>query len=124
MKKFYICKHCGNVIEIIRDTGVPIVCCGENMEELVPNTVEASGEKHKPVVEVSGDRVKVSVGSVEHPMLEEHSIEWILLETEKGSRRKTLEPGEVPSAEFVIIDDKPKAAYAFCNLHGLWMTEI
>ena len=123
MKKFYICRHCGNIVEIVNDAGVPVVCCGDRMEELVPNTVEASGEKHKPVVSVEDGVVKVAVGSVEHPMVTEHSIEWVMVETDKGSMRKHLKPGEPPIAEFLLGDDKLIAAYAYCNLHGLWMTE-
>ena len=99
MKKFFICRHCGNIVEVVHNAGVPVVCCGEKMEELVPNTVEASGEKHKPVVSVSDHVVKVAVGSIEHPMVEEHSIEWIMLETDKGTMRKHLKPGEPQESE-------------------------
>lgn len=123
MKKFYICRHCGNVVEMVKNAGVPVVCCGEKMEELVPNTVDASSEKHKPVVSVKDGVVKVAVGSVEHPMAEEHSIEWVMVETDKSSMKKHLRPGEPPVAEFLLGDDKLIAAYAYCNLHGLWMTE-
>ena len=122
--KFYICRHCGNIIGMIKDAGVPIKCCGEKMEELVANTVDASGEKHIPVVEVADGMVKVTVGSVEHPMLPEHSIEWIYLQTEKGGQRKVLNPGEAPAAAFALGDDKPVAVYEYCNLHGLWMTKL
>lgn len=122
--KFYICRHCGNIITFLKSTGVPVICCGEKMEELTPNTVEASQEKHLPVVTVSESKVKVSVGSVSHPMSEEHSIEWICLETAKGVQRKTLLPSESPEAEFSIGSEKPVAVYAYCNLHGLWKTEI
>lgn len=122
--KFYICRHCGNLIEIINNSGVPVVCCGEAMEELKPNTVEASGEKHLPVVSVEGDVLRVNVGSVDHPMLDEHYIEWIYVETENGSLRKKLNPGEKPCAEFDLNGEKAVAVYAYCNLHGLWMTEV
>ena len=124
MKKFYICRHCGNVVEKVSDAGVPVVCCGEKMEELVPNTVEASGEKHKPVVSVKDGVVSVNVGAVDHPMVPEHSIEWICVETENGSLRKDLKPSEPPKAEFHVGSDKPVAVYAYCNLHGLWKTEV
>ena len=123
-KKFYICKHCGNLMGAIHDSGVPVVCCGENMKEIKANTVEASQEKHLPVVTVNGDEIEVKVGSAVHPMLEEHSILWIYLQTEKGGQRKTLKPGEAPEAKFILKDDKAIAAYAYCNLHGLWKTEI
>ena len=94
------------------------------MTHLEPNTVEASGEKHLPAVSVDGDVISVNVGSVDHPMLPEHYIEWIYLKTEKGGQRKNLEPGAAPAAKFVVCEDKPVAVYAYCNLHGLWMTEV
>ena len=122
--KSYICNHCGNIIWKIKDAGVPVMCCGKPMEELVANTVEASVEKHLPVVEVADDVVRVAVGSVEHPMVDVHFIEWIYLETEKGGQYKKLNPGEVPAAVFLLNGDKPVAVYAYCNLHGLWKTEV
>lgn len=122
--KFFICKHCGNIVGLIRDAGVPLVCCGEKMHELVANTTDAATEKHVPVVQVTGDIVEVNVGSVTHPMEEKHSIEWIYLQTEHGGQRKGLKPGEAPAATFVLKDDKPVAAFAYCNLHGLWKTDI
>ena len=122
--KFYICEKCGNLVEKIEDSGVPMMCCGQKMTPIVAGTVEASREKHIPVVSVNGNEIKVAVGSVEHPMAEEHSILWVYLETDKGIQRKALEVGKAPVATFVISDEKPIAAYAFCNLHGLWKTEI
>lgn len=122
--RFYICRHCGNIIGVIHDAGVPVMCCGQKMEALVPNTVEASGEKHVPVVTVENGLVRVCVGSVNHPMLEEHSIEWVYLQTDKGGQRKSLKPGEAPEATFALSDETPVAVYAYCNLHGLWMTEL
>ena len=122
--KFYICRHCGNQVGMIKDAGVPLVCCGEKMEELVPNTVEASGEKHLPVVTVDGDVLRVNVGAVDHPMIPEHFIEWIYVKTERGGRRRSLKPGEAPNLTFRLGDDRPVAVYAYCNLHGLWMTEL
>ena len=124
MSKFYICKHCGNLVGMIHESGVPIICCGEPMTELKPNTVEASNEKHLPVVTVDGNNVHVEVGSVAHPMIEAHYIQWIFLETEKGGQRKALKAGDAPVADFTVADDKPVAVYAYCNLHGLWKTEI
>ncbi len=123
-KRFYICEHCGNIIGMINSSGVPIVCCGQNMTLLEPGTVEASHEKHIPVVTVDGNEVKVDVGSVAHPMVPEHSIMWIYLETDKGGHRKCLNPGEAPSATFALSDEKPLAAYAYCNIHGLWKADI
>ena len=101
-----------------------MVCCGQKMTELVPGVVEASHEKHIPVVEVRDNAVKVTVGSVEHPMAEEHSILWVYLETDKGGQRKSLEVGAAPVVTFALADEKPIAVYAYCNLHGLWKTEI
>ncbi len=123
-EKFYICKHCGNLVGMINNSGVNVVCCGEKMQALVPNTTEASGEKHLPVVTVKDGTVYVSVGAVNHPMTAEHSIEWIYLETESGGHRKALSPDAAPEATFCIGDEKPVAVYAYCNLHGLWMSEI
>jgi len=122
--KFYICRHCGNLISMIEDSGVPIHCCGEEMEELVPNTVEASGEKHIPVVTVDGSTLSVNVGSVDHPMVDEHFIEWVYVQTDKGGQRKVLTPGENPNVTFALGGDKPIAVYAYCNLHGLWKTTV
>ena len=122
--KFYICRHCGNIVVKVHDSGVPVVCCGEKMQELVPNTTDAAVEKHVPVIEVSGSTVTVKVGSTPHPMIQEHSIQWICLETEKGYQHKALHPGEEPKAVFALTsDDQPTAAYAYCNLHGLWKAE-
>ena len=122
--KFYICEHCGNLVGMIHDSGVNPVCCGQKMTKLEAGVVEASHEKHIPVVAVEDDVVTVTVGSVEHPMAEEHSILWVYLETDKGGHRKNLEVGGAPVVSFALKDEKPLAAYAYCNLHGLWKTEI
>lgn len=122
--KIYVCSHCGNIINKISDSGVSVVCCGDTMDELVPNTVEASVEKHIPQVAVAGGEVKVTVGSVEHPMLPEHYIQWIYLETEKGGQLKKLNPGETPSVTFALNEDKAVAVYAYCNIHGLWKADV
>lgn len=118
--KFYICRHCGNIIGMVASSGVPVVCCGEDMDLLVPNTTDAAGEKHVPVVSVEGNTVSVKIGSVEHPMADEHYIQWIFLETEKGGQRKELRPGDKPEVKFTLIDDEPVGVYEYCNLHGLW----
>lgn len=124
-KKFYICKHCGNMIGMIKSSGVNVVCCGDPMTELKPNTVEASQEKHLPVVTIEGNIVKVKVGSVEHPMTEEHHIAWIYLETEQGGQRKKLAVASKPEAEFALAGgDKVVGVYEYCNLHGLWLTKV
>lgn len=122
--KFYICKHCGNIIGMVNNAGVPIICCGEPMEELIPNSVDASQEKHVPVVTVDGDVITVDIGSAAHPMLPEHYIEWVYVLTENGGQRKALKPGQEPKAVFALKDDKAIAVYAYCNLHGLWVTKL
>lgn len=122
--RFFICKHCGNIIEMIHSSGVPVVCCGEEMNELIPGTIDASLEKHVPEVTVDGDTITVKVGSVTHPMVPEHYIQWIYLRTEKGGQRKCLNPGEEPVASFTLNGDKAVAAYEYCNLHGLWKADI
>ena len=124
MSKFYICEKCGNLVEKIEDSGVPMVCCGQKMSEIVAGTVEASREKHIPVASVEGNVVNVVVGSIEHPMAEEHSILWIELVSDKGVQRKHLKPGEAPKVSFALAGEKPLAVYAYCNLHGLWKVEI
>lgn len=121
--KFYKCNHCGNVIEKVVDKNVPVVCCGEKMEELIPNTVDASGEKHVPVVTRLDDcRIKVEVGSVAHPMTPEHHIAFIYVETENGGIRVNLK--DKPEAVVCVCTEKPIAVYEYCNLHGLWKTEL
>ena len=122
--KFYICPHCRNIAEMIYDTDIPLHCCGDEMNQLLPGTVEASTEKHIPAVKVSKNAVEVNVGSVDHPMMEVHWIEWIQLVTDKGSYRKALNPGEAPKVYFLLAGEKPLAVYAYCNLHGLWKTEL
>jgi len=122
--KFYICPHCGNLVEMVQDAGVKPFCCGQKMNELIPNTVDASGEKHIPAVKVGEGVVEVNVGSVDHPMVDVHWIEWVQLVTDKGSYRKWLNPGEAPNVKFLLGEEKPVAVYAYCNLHGLWKTEL
>ena len=123
-QKFFICKHCGNMVGMIDDKGVPLVCCGESMVELVSNTVEASMEKHLPVVTFSGSRLEVRIGSTPHPMEQAHHIAFVYVETERGGQRKCLKVGEEPTLTFCLVDDRPIAVYAYCNLHGMWKTEI
>lgn len=119
--KFYRCQYCGQIVAIVNDTGMPIICCGEVMEGMVPGTTDASLEKHVPVFEVKDNKVNVTVGSVEHPMTEDHYIEWIAIQTREGSQRKLLKPGDKPKAEFALVDgDEVLAVYAYCNLHSLW----
>ena len=123
--KFYICEHCGNIIAFVKNKGVPVMCCGQKMKELVPNTTDAAQEKHVPVVEVDGCRVTVKVGTADHPMTEEHSIEWVSLHTKQGNQRKALTAGQKPCVTFMICEgDQVEAAFAYCNLHGLWKASI
>lgn len=119
--KFYRCEICGQIIAIVKDEGTPIICCGREMEEIVPNTIDASAEKHLPVVKIENGTVTVTVGSMPHPMNGEHYIEWIALQTKNVNQRKCLRPGTEPKACFRICDgDEVIAAYAYCNLHSLW----
>ncbi len=121
--RFFKCNQCGNVVVKLVDSGVPVVCCGEKMVELVPNTVDASGEKHMPVVTLIGEgRIKVEVGSVPHPMTEEHHIAFIYVETERGGIHVDLK--DKPEAEIYVGDENVVAVYEYCNLHGLWMAEM
>lgn len=123
--KFYRCSHCGNIIEMVHTKGVPVICCGEPMKELVANTVDAAVEKHVPFVVVEGNKVSVKVGEVEHPMIPEHYIQWIYLHTNKGIQRKELTATEKPVAEFYLGDgEQVIAVYEYCNLHGLWKKEL
>ncbi len=123
-EKFYICRHCGNLIGMLHNAGVPMMCCGQKMEAIVPNTTEAATEKHLPVVHIEDGAIHVNVGEVNHPMAEEHFIEWLYVETENGGQRRILHPGDAPEATFCIGEDKPIAVYAYCNIHGLWKTEL
>ena len=120
-QKFYICSHCGNIIAKVKDVGVPVMCCGQKMTEIIPGTTEASQEKHIPVYQVEGNIVTVRVGAVDHPMTAEHLIEWVSLQTKQGNQRKILAPGQEPVVRFALCEgDEVEAVYAFCNLHGLW----
>ena len=119
--KFYRCAHCGQIIAVVKKTGVPIICCGEPMKEIVPGTTDASLEKHVPVYEVKDGIVKVRVGAVDHPMIPEHYIEWVAIQTKFGNQRKALKPGDEPAVCFRLCDgDEVEAVYAYCNLHSLW----
>ena len=116
----YKCELCGNIVEVLHASGGELVCCGQPMKLLEEKTADAATEKHVPVIKVEGDKAIVHVGSVDHPMLAEHFIEWIYLQTEEGGQRKCLQPGGAPEAVFALGGAKVVAAYAYCNLHGLW----
>jgi len=119
--KFYICEHCGNIIAMVKSSGVPVMCCGQKMTEIIPGTADASLEKHVPVYEVKDNKVFVTVGAAPHPMLPQHYIEWVSLQTKFGNQRKALHPGDEPKVCFSLCDgDEVEAVYAYCNLHSLW----
>lgn len=121
--KFFKCSHCGNIIAFMENKGVPVMCCGQKMDELVPGSTDAAVEKHVPVISIDGNTVTVTVGDINHPMTEEHHIAWIILETKNGFQKKELDHTGAPTATFVLADDEAVAAYAYCNLHGLWKKE-
>ena len=122
--KFYRCAKCGKIIGMIQSSPCPTMCCGEAMEALEPNTTDAAQEKHVPVITIAGNTITVEVGSAAHPMLAEHYIQWIALETKEGMQRKELAPEAAPKAVFALADgDAAVNAYAYCNLHGLWKAE-
>ena len=119
--KFYKCDHCGNVIDFMNASGVPVVCCGEQMKELIPGTTDGAAEKHVPVIAIDGAKVTVLVGEVAHPMTEEHYIQWIDIQTSNGIQRVELTPSYKPEATFAIDENEDVVAvYEYCNLHGLW----
>ena len=123
--EFYRCKKCGNIIAYAEDRGVKVICCGEVVEKLEPNTVDAATEKHIPEVTVNGNIVEVVVGSVLHPMTAEHNISWVAIETEQGKQRKLLKVDGEPTVKFALCDDdKVKTVFAYCNLHGLWKKDL
>lgn len=122
---FYKCNKCGNIYEAVEDSGCQVSCCEIPMEEIIPGAVDASEEKHVPVIIQNDNNVKIVVGEEAHPMLSVHYIEWISIETTEGIQRKELLPESAPEAEFVLTEsDELVAAYAYCNLHGLWKKEL
>lgn len=124
MLKFYKCAHCGQIILKVKETAVPVVCCGQPMQQLLPNTTDAANEKHVPVVSQENNVVTVKIGEVEHPMLDVHYIEWIILETTLGYHQAKLNPGQKPEATFVLAEgEEVVKAYEYCNLHSLWATK-
>lgn len=124
MAKFYICELCGNMVDLIKEKGGTVACCGQDMKYLEPNTVEAAQEKHLPEVTKTANGIKVQVGSVLHPMEDAHYIDFVYVKTEKGSSRIGFKAGDSPVAEFSFAGDTPKEAYAYCNLHGMWKIDI
>lgn len=137
MLKFYTCRICGNLIEMIEDTGVIPNCCGDDMDELIPGTTDGAKEKHIPVYTISPEIpginneklctevITVKVGEEPHPMNENHSINWIVILTDKGVYRKNLDCCQEAQTDFCLKKDETlKAIYAYCNLHGLWVNII
>ncbi len=122
---FLRCPVCGNIVVYLKSSGVPIVCCGKPMEKLVANTVDASKEKHVPVADIFSTTVMVTVGGTPHPMEKDHYIEWIALQSSTGFQIHYLKPGELPCYEFQKQKNvMPIAVFAYCNLHGLWKTQL
>ena len=119
--RFFRCKICGKIVALVEPSACPTKCCGEAMEEIVPNTEDGAHEKHIPVYSVENGIVHVVVGEVEHPMLEAHYIQWIALQTNKGNQRKELKPGDKPVADFALLPgEEVVAVLEYCNLHGLY----
>ncbi len=122
--RFYVCETCGNIVGMIHDAGVPLMCCGQKMTKIEPKSAEEKYEKHLPQVTLDKNTVKVNIGAAAHPMTDEHSILWTYLQTDRGGQRKCLRVGEEPSVTFALCEEKPLAVYAFCNQHGLWKTDL
>lgn len=123
--KFYKCPQCGDIAIKLFDAGNPEAHCGGEAIELVANTTDAAVEKHVPAVTVEGNAVHVQVGEIAHPMLAEHYITFVCLETEKGFQVAQLAPEAAPVADFAVAEgDKPVRVYEYCNLHGLWVAEL
>lgn len=122
MISFYRCEICGNIVGLIKNGGGKLICCGKHMSKLEANSTDAAQEKHVPVVERKDGKIFVEVGSTLHPMVDAHYIEWIAVVSDKGTERISLSPGEEPKA--VFADKGSAVVYAYCNLHGLWKTEI
>ncbi len=120
--EFYRCERCGNLVALLKKGGGELTCCGQSMTKLSANTTDAAQEKHVPSVEEIEGKIKVSIGTTLHPMEPEHYIEWVALETEEKVEIKYLKPGDQPIVEF--DDTKCGCVYAYCNLHGLWKTEL
>lgn len=125
MMEFFRCKHCGNLVMMLHKSGAPLFCCGQEMELLMPNTTDGAQEKHVPAVVRENNTVHITIGSVPHPMIETHYIQWIALETTYGVQIKYLQPNEDAVANFVLAsDEQPLKVYEYCNLHGLWAVSL
>ena len=123
-QKYLICEHCKNIINFVENKGVPVMCCGQKMTELVPNTSEAATEKHIPVVTTENNVITINVGSVPHPMVDVHFIQWISVETNKGVYRIHLSPDNEPTISVTLSNDETLVnVSAYCNIHGLWASK-
>lgn len=121
---FYHCDVCGKVVTVLSETGIPTVCCGRAMTELLPCQTDVASEKHVPVYFTEGNAVMVRIGGVPHPMTGSHSIVWIGLRTARGFQFRELNPGDRPEASFLLCPgDRAEAVYSFCTLHGLWCSD-
>ena len=121
LRDIYFCEKCGNVVEVLNDGAPALVCCGEEMKKLDPKTEDATNEKHVPFIEETECGILVKVGKeVDHPMLENHYIKFIEVQTKDRVYRKELKPGDKPQAEFPLKKDEVIMAREWCNLHGLW----
>jgi superoxide reductase len=123
IEQVYKCAVCGNIVEVLHAGAGELVCCGQPMDLMAENSIDAAVEKHVPVIEEKSGLSAVKVGSDEHPMTEEHHIEWIEIKTEDKLCRQALKPGEKPTADFPIEPSKIIRARAYCNLHGLWASK-
>ncbi len=122
MSKFVVCEVCGNIAEKVYETGVPMMCCGKKMLEMVANTTEAATEKHLPLIDIKEKEVLVNVGEIEHPMGKEHLINWVTIQTTKGWKFHRFNDTDKPTVSFKLDNESVISAYAYCNLHGLWKT--
>ena len=123
-RMFLKCEICGNIVGMVHVSGVTPVCCGKPMTLLKANTVDAAKEKHVPVGEIDGDKLIVNVGSATHPMSDEHHIAWIAVAQGSHTQRITLDPNGEPKAIFLIDPTMPLTIFEYCNLHGLWASDL
>lgn len=124
LRELYVCKICGNVVEIAHEGAASLVCCNQNMEKLTANTKDASLEKHVPVIEKIDGGIKVKIGSAEHPMEEKHYIKFIEVLMKNRVIRAELAPNQAPEATFLVNADEVQEVREYCNLHGLWKANI
>ena len=123
--KFLKCERCGNIVEVLKDSGVPIVCCGQNMTELIPGTSDGAHEKHVPVItRLCKGTYRVTIGAEPHPVEAAHHIDFIYLKTERGGQLRYLGPLRPAQADFIDCNDPIVGVYAHCNLHGLWYADV